>query len=529
MTASSAGYILAIDVGTGSGRAVLFDVDAREVASSAREWSHPEVPDIPGSQVFLTQENWDLICACIREVIAKTQCDAGRIMAVSATSMREGMVLYDREGTEIWACPNADARADREARSLIEQGWADRIYELSGDWVSITAPARLLWVKAKEPEIFSQTRHIGMLSDWITYRLCGEFVTEPTAGSSSGMFSLTTRTWSPEIADMVGLEESILPPVVGTGSTVGKLSTEAAKETSLAAGTPVIAGGADTQMGLHGLGVRIGELAILGGTFWQQATVTGEPLIDPQRRLRTLCHVKDDQWMLEGIGFYSGLALRWFRDAFCSDLCAEAQAGGLDPYQLIDQRAMTVPPGANGVIAVLANPMQASNWRHPSPSFVQFDLSRTETGRDACARAVLETAAYLSRAHLEMLTRTTGVDSSTLVMAGGACVGQLWPQIVADVTGRSVLVSPTKEASALGVAIRAGSEVGMQITVPACVREVTPDSARQELYADSYESWSDVTNALSKIADNGLLRPLWTAPGSRGGNDATVGGASCAR
>ncbi len=99
--------------------------------------------------------------------------------------MREGFVLYDAAGRELWACPNTDGRARAEADELVAEGVADEVYRTAGDWVSITAPARLRWIARHQPDLFAQARHLGMLSDWVTTRLTGEFVTEPTSGSSS--------------------------------------------------------------------------------------------------------------------------------------------------------------------------------------------------------------------------------------------------------------------------------------------------------------------------------------------------------
>ena len=98
-------------------------------------------------------------------------------------------------------------------------------------------------------------------------------------------------------------------------------------------GTPVVAGGADTQLALLGIGVtQPGRFTVVGGSFWQHTVVLDEPLIDPQARLRTLCHTEPGRWMMEGIGFYCGIVMRWFRDAFCEPEQAEAAREGVDVY-----------------------------------------------------------------------------------------------------------------------------------------------------------------------------------------------------
>ena len=194
--------LLALDAGTGSCRAVVFGIDGRQVAIAQREWTHVAQPGVPGSQVFDTEGNWKLIAECIRAVLAAQGVSAGAIKAVSTTSMREGMVLYDRAGREIWACPNVDSRAGEEAAELVQRGIAEKIYRSGGDWVAITAPARLRWIKRHAPDTFRDTAHLNMLADWIAYRLSGEYFTDPSIGSSSGMFDLATRKWSPEIIEI---------------------------------------------------------------------------------------------------------------------------------------------------------------------------------------------------------------------------------------------------------------------------------------------------------------------------------------
>src|SRR5579862_9348045 len=305
---------MAVDAGTGSCRAVIFDKQGNQVSFSQQEWSHKPLKGFSTSQVFDTKTNWNLICLCIRDAIEKAGIDRSRIEAVSATSMREGMVLYDGRGREIWACPNVDSRATEEATELVKNGDAEKIYFISGDWVSITSVPRFLWIKKHEPDVYRKVAHMGMIADWILYRLSGEFVTEPSIGSSSGMFDLKKRSWSPEIMEMIGLERSIFPRTVSSGTVIGGVTRTASEETSLFEGTSVVVGGADTQLGLAGIGVsKPGQVTILGGSFWQHTILLDKPLIDPKIRLRTLCSTIEGQWMLEGIGFYCGLTMRWFR------------------------------------------------------------------------------------------------------------------------------------------------------------------------------------------------------------------------
>ncbi len=516
-------HTLAIDLGTGSCRALVFDLAGRPIATSQREWSHPPIPGVPGSQSFDTGRNWPLIAACVREAIAASGLRPADIKAVSATSMREGMVLYDAEGREIWACPNVDSRASSEADELVRAGIAARIYGIAGDWVSITSPARFWWIRDHEPEIFKSIAHMGMLSDWVLYRLTGRFVTDPSAGSSSNLFDLAERTWSADVLHWLGLPASIMPEVLEPGSVVGGVSSAAADDTGLAAGTPVIVGGADTQLGLVGLGMGSpGRLALLGGSFWQLTIVTDRPLIDPEARLRTLCHAVPGQWMTEGIGFYCGIAMRWFRDAFCDAEQTEAARRGIDPYTVMEELAATTPAGANGLVAIFSNVMNAKRWVQASPSFVQFDVDNpAATGRAACIRAIEEQAAYATRGHLRIIEELTGTTYDEVIFSGGASRGRLWPQIVADVTGLRVRVAAVTESTALGAAIFAGLGAGLYRDLPEALAGIVrlndpiePNPENVAAYAGLFERWSSIYEHMLDLSESGLARPMWWPAGA---------------
>lgn len=513
-------YLMAIDLGTGSARAVIFDGTGRQVASAHREWSHHPEPGVSGSQVFDTRQNWRLIAECTREVLARSGVSPDAIRAVSATSMREGMVLFDDEGDEIWACPNVDARAAAEATELVESDRARGIYDRAGDWVSITSPARLMWIRNNAPDVFERTARLGMLSDWALYRLCGRLVTDPSVGSSSGMFDLANRTWSREIADWIGVSPSIFPEVVDSGTMVGAVSAIAAEETGLAEGTQVVVGGGDTQMALVGIGSRDpNTVTVIGGSFWQTTSLEDRPVVDPEARLRTLCHATPDRWMIEGIGFYCGISMRWFRDAFCEPEMAEAHARGVDPYVVMEERASNVPAGSDGVVAIFSNVMDAKRWVQATPGFLQFSLDPPHASTRAhCIRALEEATAYATRRHIEIIEEVVGREMSRILFSGGAAQGVLWPQILADVSGLPVDVPIVKESTALGAAICAGIATSMFDDVQATSfggveRTYQPDHNTHRVYNKHYQRWQRLYPELLDLTEKGLLRPMWWPAG----------------
>lgn len=516
----SGDLVMAIDAGTGSGRAIIHDLNGAVRGAAQEEWTHPVAPDAPGGLDFATGRNGALIDRVIARAIADAGISADRIAAVATTSMREGIVLYDENDAVIWACPNVDSRAQAEADMLVESGLADDIFRIAGDWVSITAPARLLWLRNNRPDLFTRIRRIGMISDWLATRLTGEYFTEPSAGSSSALFDLNRRDWSERLIGAVELDRAMMPQVTEPGTAIGTVRPDAAARCGLAPGTPVIAGGADTQLALLGLGRRSGDATLVGGSFWQMTCLYDHPLIDPACGPRTLCHVRPGEWMVEGIGFLSGFALRWVRDAFIAPILSRTGAS-INAFDLLETLAQDAPAGA--VIATTACPMQSDNWRQPPLGFLGFDMNQPAPALGQLARAVMESGAFLAHRHLERLEALSGVRHEVLQFTGGSSQGTLWPQIVADVTGCEVDVPVARETTALGCAMLAATGAGLFPALDDAVRtmaspierRVSPDPAAQETYRTIATRWDEVTRAATELGARGTLEPIWRPAGAR--------------
>ncbi|HXQ92718.1 MAG TPA: FGGY-family carbohydrate kinase, partial [Nitrososphaerales archaeon] len=272
-----------------------------------------------------------------------------------------------------------------------------------------------------------------------------------------------------------------------------------------------------------GIGVsKPGQVTILGGSFWQHTILLNKPLIDPKIRLRTLCSTIEGQWMLEGIGFYCGLTMRWFRDAFCQEEKAEAIKLGVDAYELMENEASPVPPGSNGVLGLFSNLMNSKYWVHASPSFLQFDITNPQiSGKKECIRAIEEAAGYVSLGHLKIIESITRSKPDEVTFAGGGSKSSLWPQIISDTLGVQVNIPVVKESTALGAAICAGVGAGFYDSLQSGAEDLVriektfkPRMKVHKQYSILYENWLNIYRANLKISESGLLNPLWRAAGT---------------
>ncbi|MFB2550530.1 autoinducer-2 kinase [Ensifer soli] len=516
-------FFLAVDAGTGSGRAVLFDAEGRQVAAAQHEWSHRADPRVEGSMDFDVEGNWALLSRAIRQTIAEAGIVAADISAVSATSMREAIVLYDADGGELWACANVDSRATGEVRDLKRDHPAleRSLYDRSGQTFALGALPRLLWLKRHRPDVYARAARVGMLSDWVLARLSGVIASDPSNAGTTGLFDLSRRDWLPEAARKAGLRDDLFPPCVEPGTIIGAVTRRAAEATGLAEGTRVVMGGGDCQIGTAGLGVvRRGDCAVLGGTFWQQVVNVAPDLRDPSMDLRINPHVVTGLNQAEAISFFVGLVMRWFRDAFGAEEVAEAALTGADAYALLERRSESVPPGAYGIIPIFSDVMRYGRWYHAAPSLLNLSIDPARAGKAAIFRALQENAAIVAARNLSAVFDLAGTRPDRVIFAAGAAKSAHWSQILADATGLPVVTPVVKEATALGAAAAASIGTGAHRDFVEAAdhwvrwdRRFDPDPARNEIYARAGERWAAAYAAQRRLVDDGVTTALWKAPG----------------
>src|SRR5215216_6281229 len=136
MTAFAHPLVMTIDAGSGSCRALIWDRNGELLGLAQQEWEYIPVAGWPGGFDFDTQGGWRQVSGVILGALAQAGVQPAEIAAISATSQREGFVLYDEAGDALWACPNVDARAGAEAVQIIEDGLAEQQYRRGGDWTS---------------------------------------------------------------------------------------------------------------------------------------------------------------------------------------------------------------------------------------------------------------------------------------------------------------------------------------------------------------------------------------------------------
>lgn len=510
--------VATIDCGSSNVRCIIFDMESgTQVSVSAADWYVPQNGEIEGAYDFNDRINWKLVCQCTRAALAKVRAE--EIAAVTATGFRHGIFLLDRKQDEIvYGCFNMDSRMD--STYIHEHGLEKTIFEQTGDWPTLHGLPRLMWLKANKPEQFDRVTDAMLVSDWVAYKLSGEIAVEPGDASSTLLLDVRQRKWSADIASACGIPMDILPKVVDAGTVIGSVTAAAAEETGFLKGTPVVCGVADTQAGLVGVGaVGLDTSAIVGGTYWLVCHSTGTPVVDPEYRTRLSCHSEKGQWIYEGIGYFHGLIVRWFRDAFGAEEKEIAKRYGLSPYTLLDALTRDVPAGSYGLQVLMSDIANQSCWRHAGPTFTGWNiLDPTKSHKGVFFKALLENACYVAYGEYENIRRILASDTipRSVLLSGGAAHSPVWCQILSDVLDRPVYTPREREGTALGGAIYASIGMGLYKDTAEAVKAVVkpdlvfePNWENHEVYMQEYARWRELYKNGLELVGRGLVKSMW--------------------
>ena len=391
-------------------------------------------------------EDWWLSAsAALRELC--TQIDAATIAGIGISNQRETFVPLGEDCKPVRAAIVwLDQRCEEEVTWLSERIGHEKIHRISGKPPDMGPVAyRIAWMKRQEPELFRQTRMFADVHTYLSWRLTGEFRTSWASADPLGLFDLEHKHWSPEILEALGLTSEQLPKTFAPGSIIGNVTTAAASETGLRKGTPVIAGGGDGQAAGLGANTLDPETAYLNlGTAVVSGVYSKEYRVGQAWRTMGSC---------TGEGYYFETSLRsgsmlmdWFAHAICGSSPNE------NLHLLLETEAEQIAIGSEGLLALpywgaVMTPYWDANARG---CFIGLSSSHR---RGHLYRALLEGIALEQALVTGMIEETTGQSIKAFHAIGGGAANDLWCQIMADASGKTVRRSESVEASSLGVAI----------------------------------------------------------------------------
>ncbi len=499
-----ASYVLSVDIGTETGRAALVD----DAGSCARISSVPFRVDCPRPN-WVQQDPavwWDATCANIREILKDAAVSPEQVACVGVCGQMHAPVPIDRSGALIrgpvplWCDKRTVALCDRLRQDGNEEGLA----RLAGNpicpsWTGF----KIAWLREMSPELYGMTWKYLTCKDFINYMLTGEMATDYSEASGTFLMDAEARQWSEDLCTLLGVDVGKLPPILPADRVVGRVTTEAARETGLAPGTPVVTGGGDMMCILLGAGVAVHGVACdVTGTAADVSVFCPRPVNDV--RLMNLHHVAPG-WISFGILDAGGGSLKWFKDEFCQEEQAEARARGVSVYEVISEKAGAVEPCCEGLV-FLPYLLGERTLGTPNARGVLFGLT-TRHSRQHVMRAIMEGVNFDLRQSLEIIEGSGVVASEIRATAGGAR-SPVWCQIKADIYNRRIVALEESEGGVIGSAIlaAAGARLHGSIEEAAsamvrCGRTYEPSLAAARRYDQGYEVFKALHDALQDEFD----------------------------
>jgi sugar (pentulose or hexulose) kinase len=489
-------HILAIDNGTQSVRALIFDLKGNLVDSS-RVMLEPYFSEQPGWAEQHLAYYWDSLCQACQQLWQQTEVPKEAIAGAALTTQRATMVNVDRQGRPL-----------RPAVVWLDQRRTEGLQPVGGLWgmafklVGMTetvaylqAEAESNWIHAHQPEIWEQTHKYLFLSGYFTYRLTGRYVDSVGCQVGYVPFDYKSLRWaSPRDWkwQAVPMDPTVLPDLVPPAGLLGEITPEAAGATGLPVGLPLIAAAADKACEVIGAGclephvgcLSYGTTATVNTTHTKYVEVI--PLIPPYPA------AVPGRYSLE-IQIYRGFWLvSWFKKEFAHLEQRIARERGIPTEALFDALVNQVPPGSMGLTLL---PYWSPGIKVPGPEAKGAIIGWGDVHtREHLYRAILEGLAYALREGAERTERRSRIAITELRVAGGGSQSDAALQLTADIFGLPTARPHTYEASGLGAAIDAAVGLELHPDFETAVQEMTrlgdlfePDARSHEIYSELYQ------------------------------------------
>ena len=478
--------LLGIDFGTGGCKVTVIDPSGAVVESASGEYptSHPKP-----AWAEQNPADWYRVMCCVLKKLKHRR----KVAAIALDSYTHGAVLLNRRmevirPTIIWT----DQRSVAECAALKKDHF-DLIFKTAyqAPTPTWTLP-QMLWLKNNEPRVHKQTRHMLFVKDYVRFLLTGEIACDSVEAQGTLFWDMRRGCWSEALCDLAGLSLGMLPRICKPTDIAGALTRQAAADTGLPEGTPVVMGASDSAVEDYAAGaIEPGQCILKLATAGNVNVMTAKP--HPHRETLTYSHVVPGLWYTVTATNSAAVCQRWYRDMFC--------APGTH-YDELDRAAAQSQPGSNGVffhpyLQGERSPYWDANLRG---SFTGLSMANS---RGDVSRALLEGVAYSLRDCYRTIEKMR-LKVSEFILIGGGAKSPLWSGIVCDVFNAPVKCPACCDAS-FGSALLAGVGTGVFESEAAAVRRcltydrtLTPDPERAAFYAKQFVHYRHVHDALAR-------------------------------
>lgn len=440
-------YMIGVDIGTTSTKAVLYDRSGHIKAS--HHVLYPLYTDVPDAAEQDPAEIFDAVLMTIKHVVREAGAAKNEIDFVSFSSAMHSLILMDDHNQPLTRSITwADNRSHAHAKWL-KHNHPD-IYERTGTPIHPMSPlSKMLWLKEEESALYRQTKKFIGIKEYVFYELFNRYVVDYSIASATGLFNIHELAFDRQVLELLAVDRSQLSEPVDTTTYYTDMNTRYADLMGISTDTPFVIGASDGV--LSNLGVNAfkpGEVAVTIGTSGAIRTVIDQPKTDQHGRLFCYALTKD-QWVIGGPVNNGGIVLRWIRDELAASETETAKRLGVESYDVLMKIAERVPAGSNGLLfhPYLAGE-RAPLWNADvRGSFFGLTLRHQ---KEHMIRAALEGVIFNLYSVFIALTVLMDEPVKSLKATGGFAKSELWRQMMADIFDHELIVPESHESSCLG-------------------------------------------------------------------------------
>lgn len=456
----SKGYLLGVDIGTYESKGVITTLDGQVVHNQVRPHKL-SIPRQGWAEHNAESDWWGDFCSIVKGLLTESGINPSDILAIGCSSIGPDMLPVNEQCKPLYPAVlyGIDTRATAEIAELEKQLGRDNIFRKCGNALSTQSVGpKILWLKNHEPEIYNKAHKFVTGTTFLVARLTGNYVIDHyTAASFVPLYDISTGGWSDSFCKSI-VEQERLPEIAWTTDIAGTVTREAANQTGLAEGTPVIVGTVDAAAEAVSVGVvSPGQMMLMYGSTVFMIEVLDKSMAD--ERLWSAPYLFPGTSCLMAGMATSGALTRWFRDNFSQDLIAAETSSAQNAYSVLAKQAMDIAPGSDGLVVLPYFSGERTPINDPRARGVVFGLTLAHS-RAHVYRALLEGVGYGIRHHVDVL-KSFGAKPKDVVAVGGGTKNPLWLQIVSDICGMPQQVPAVTFGASYGDAFLAGLGIGM--------------------------------------------------------------------
>ncbi|MGM9477460.1 FGGY-family carbohydrate kinase [Pedobacter sp. GSP4] len=476
---------LVVDIGTGNVRVALAKPDGQIINIARENIQYHRDELYPEALFFEPEALWQQVQRLAKVVLTDTH--QYEVVAVTATSQREGIVLIGKTGHSLIGLPNIDHRG-REWEDLIED--KNEVYRLTGRYpTSLFSALKVVGIRNKRAAIWADFATFMSISDWVEYMFSGVLHYEHSQASETLLYDVAQKKWSAALCSIFSLSINRLPDLTSSGTVLGKIKADVAALFNISPNAVVIVGGADTQLAVRSTQPAADDVVIVSGTTTPIIKITKSYELDAQQRSWTGRHIDQDSFMLEANAGVTGLNYQRLKEIFYPN----------EGYEVIEEEVNNL--AGNQCVASLGSLLADEKTPLTRGGFL-FDAPVShQLSRGSFVWATLWDIACSIKENYNTLCQVSSHGQDYIWACGGGVQSKILRQFIANLLDKKVVICDSyRQSSVIGGVLICNDALGIKQPELQVLETVIPQKSQQD--ENNYKEWKKTRSSFRALLNS---------------------------